>query len=105
MDGKERRRWKRHRLNSTAKIKIRERILFSKVQDVSGGGAAFEGPSEFTAGEALEIELETLGTVPGSLVREWDNGFSVAFDLGDDDRDSLQEDLESFMRENDLGKD
>lgn len=104
MDGKERRRWRRHRLRSTAKIKIRERILFSKIQDVSGGGAAFEGPPAFEVGEALEIEMEEFGSVPGSLVRKWEDGFSVAFDLDDDDRNSLQEDMESFMRENDLRK-
>jgi hypothetical protein len=92
-------------LNSTAKIKIRERILFSKVQDVSGGGASFEGPPAFDVGEALEIELEAFGSVPGALVRKWDDGYSVAFDLDDDDRNSLQEDMESFMRENDLRKD
>ena len=105
MDGKELRRWKRYRLHSTAKIKIREQILFSKVQDVSGGGAAFEGPSAFDIGEAMEIELEEFGSVPGLLVRKWDDGFSVAFDLEDDDRYSLQEDMESFKRENDLRKD
>ena len=105
MDAKEHRKWKRHRFNSRAKIQVRERILFAKIHDISGGGASFEGPPEFAPGDALQIELEEFGPVPGSVVREWDDGFSVAFDLGDDDRYGLQEDMETFVRENDLRKD
>jgi hypothetical protein len=45
------------------------------------------------------------GDISASLVREWDDGFSVEFNLTEEDQYSLQEDMESFVRENDLIRD
>ena len=57
--------------------------------------------ADFDDGE-IEIEIENFGNFAASVVREWDDGFAVEFDLDEDDRYSLQEDLEEFKRENDL---
>lgn len=57
--------------------------------------------ADFDGGE-IEIDIDNFGNFAASVVREWDDGFAVEFEMGEDDRYSLQEDLEEFKRENDL---
>ena len=49
-----------------------------------------------------ESPIDDIGNFEASVVREWDDGFAVAFDMDEDDKYSLQEDLEEFRRERDI---
>lgn len=102
MDGKERRVWKRHNLEKTAGIKTDKHTHSRDLDDMSAGGASVHGSLSEDDGELVEIAIDDFGAFPASVVREWDDGFAVQFDIKEDEKFSLQEDLEAFQRENDL---
>lgn len=98
----ERRRWTRHELEATAELRVEQATHLRPLGDLSGGGASIQGAKPPGGARRLDVALDDFGAFSGSIVRDWDDGFAVAFDLEEDDRYSLQEDIDSFMRENDL---
>lgn len=102
MDETDKRTWERYNLEKTADIKTAEHTHRRELNDMSAGGASMQGDvADFDDGE-IEIGIDEFGNFAASVVREWDDGFAVAFDMDEDDRYSLQEDLETFRREHDL---
>jgi len=102
MDAKERRVWERHNLEKSVEIKTDQVTHSRALSDISAGGASIQGNAAEFDDELVEIGLDDFGNFTGSVVRSWDDGFAVEFDLEEDDKFSLQEDLEAFRRENDL---
>lgn len=102
MSEQERRRWMRHEHETLARLHVNEDTYARSLSDISGSGAAIRGINPTDEKGRLKIKLEQFGEFTGSVVRDWDDGFAVAFDTSEDDQYSLQEDIESFMRENDL---
>jgi hypothetical protein len=102
MNENEQRVWTRYELTMTAHIQAGETLQHRELSDLSAGGASIHGTIPANDIQAVEIALDRFGNFPASVVRNWDDGFAVSFDLDKDDRYSLQEDVESFMRENDL---
>ncbi len=102
MNGKERREWTRYELKMTAHINRSDSSQPAEVKDFSAGGASLSGAVANNNDHILEVSMKEFGNLPASVIRDWDDGFSVMFDLDEDDKHSLQEDIDSFMRENDL---
>lgn len=102
MDGKNRRVWERHNLEKVVEIKTAQHTHSRDLDEMSAGGASVHGSFSQTGDELVEIAIDDFGSFPASVVREWDDGFAVQFDIEEDDKLSLQEDLDAFRRENDL---
>ena len=102
MDAKERRVLERYNLERTVEIKAGHSTHFRELNDISGSGASVHGNTSDFDDEVTEMGADDLGKFTASVVRKWDDGFAVEFDIEDGDRYSLQEDLEAFRRENDL---
>ena len=102
MDETDKRTWERFNLEITADIKTAEHTHRRELNDVSAGGASLQGDVADFDDEDIEIDIDDIGHFAASVVREWDDGFAVAFDMDEDDKYSLQEDLEEFRREHDL---
>ncbi|MEE8350783.1 MAG: PilZ domain-containing protein [Rhodospirillales bacterium] len=102
MDGKERRVWERHNIEKVVDIKTVQHTHSRDLDDMSAGGASVHGSLSEADDELVEIVIDDFGNFPASVVREWDDGFAVQFDIEEDEKFSLQEDLEAFRRENDL---
>ena len=102
MDETDKRSWERYGLEKSADIKTAKDTHRRELNDLSAGGASMQGDvADFDDGE-IEIDIGEFGNFAASVVREWDDGFAVEFEMDEDDRYSLQEDLEEFKRENDL---
>ena len=48
------------------------------------------------------MSIDDFGEFEGAIVRRWEDGLALEFNLEEDDQFSLEEDLEAFRRENDL---
>ncbi len=101
MDETDKRAWKRYILEKKADIKTAEHTHRRELKDLSAGGASMQGDVADFDDEDIEIDIDDFGNFAASVVREWDDGFAVAFDMDEDDKYSLQEDLEEFRREHD----
>ncbi|MBT3557436.1 MAG: PilZ domain-containing protein [Rhodospirillales bacterium] len=102
MDGSERRQWTRYELTMTAQVRTGDFIESHDISDFSAGGASLQGQVPANDIQSIEVALDKFGAFPASVVRGWDDGFAVRFEHGDGGRNALQEDIDSFMRENDL---
>lgn len=58
-----------------------------KVRNLSARGMMAEGSVRVTSGAAVEVNLRTLGWVPGRVAWIQDNRFGIAFDEAIDPRD------------------
>lgn len=113
MNDLNRRLWKRFDVANTADIKTVKFAFTGDLNDLSGSGASIHrGLAKIahekiviTDAEMIDITIEDFGDFSGNIVREWEDGFAVQFDIEEDDKYALQEDLEAFMRENDLTPD
>jgi len=105
MSAQNRRNWERFPLERPARLKVNNADHTRDITDVSAGGASLRGQVVGSSADEIEIGLEDFGEFSATVVRQWDNGFAVMFEIAEEDQYSLQEDVESFMRENDLFRD
>ncbi len=103
--GDNRRRWKRVAIDKAAEVRVEGILYGGTTNDISAGGASFNVEIGTLSEESAELSIDDLGEYDVSVVRKWDDGFAVIFDLNEDDQYSLQEELESFRREIDLKQD
>ena len=100
-----RRRWKRVAIDKAAEVRVDGTPYPVTADDISAGGASFNAEIGALGQESVELSIDELGDYDVSVVRKWDDGFAVTFDLNEDDQYALQEELESFRRELDLKED
>ncbi len=102
MSIRNRRKWKRHSNEIYAKVKFGETTHSTILSDISAGGVSIKGQFNIDIGDDVDISLDHFGDFAGRVIRKWDDGYAVEFDLDNDDQHSLQENLASFMSEDDL---
>ena len=94
-----RRRWKRVAIDKAAEVRVEGTPYAVTTDDISAGGASFKVEIGTLSEESAELSIDDLGDYDVSVVRKWDDGIAVMFDLNEDDQYALQEELESFRRE------
>ena len=57
--------------------------------DISVGGARIRAPSPGQAGDMIRLTLQDIGEVAARIIRDTEDGFAVAFDAADGQRDAL----------------
>ena len=57
--------------------------------DISVGGARIRAPSPGQAGDMIRLTLQNIGEVAARIIRDTEDGFAVAFDAADGQRDAL----------------
>ncbi len=102
-----RRECERHRIEIKVDIITTQSAFTGDLNDLSAAGASIsrdilDEKIIITDDELINITIDGFGDLSGSVVREWDDGLAVQFVIDDDDKYSLQEDLDAFRRENDL---
>ena len=104
-NGDDRRKWRRLAIEKAARVKANGAPYAGTAKDISGGGALIDLEIEALGGVSVEISIDEFGDFDASVVRQWDTGVALIFDINEDDRYALQEELEAFRRENDLDLD
>ena len=104
-NGDERRRWRRHAIEKKAEVKANGAPYEGTTTDISAGGASIDVELEALGDVTLEISIDDIGDYDAAVVRQWDTGVALIFDIDEDDQYALQEELESFRRENDFDLD
>jgi hypothetical protein len=98
----ERRRWQRMPIDSMAELKNQTLEHTANVLDISGGGALLSVDAAVLNEDPMGISILNVGNYDAAVVRQWDNKVAIEFNLNEDDQYSLQEELETFCRENDF---
>ncbi len=104
-NGDNRRRWRRLAIEKAAQVKAKGVPYEGTTQDISAGGASLDGDIEELGDDLVEISIDEIGEYDASVVRQWDTGVALLFEIDEDDQYALQEELEAFRRENDLDLD
>jgi len=98
----EKRRWKRLKTGASADLVIGGARVSARVTDISGGGVSLQTNAGGQSGQLVELALEGFGDFDAVIIRDQANGLALEFSHHEDDQYSLQEDIDSFRRENDL---
>ncbi len=104
-NGDDRRRWRRLAIEKAAEVKANGAPYAGTTKDISAGGASIDVEIEALGEESVELSIDEFGDFDASVVRQWDTGVVLMFDIDEDHRYALQEELEAFRRENDLDLD
>lgn len=100
--GDDKRQWKRLRMDGAAEVRSGGKPYPGSITDVSAGGASLGANIGDLSGAAVAVSIDNFGDYDCAVVRQWDDGMAVMFDLAEEDQYSLDEDIESFCRENNL---
>ena len=100
--GDDKRRWRRVAMDKAVEVKAGGTPYPGTIDNMSAGGASLTAEIETLGDDPVELSIDDFGEYHASVVRQWDDGVALAFDLNEDDQYSLQEELEAFRRENDF---
>ncbi|MDD9905866.1 MAG: PilZ domain-containing protein [Rhodospirillaceae bacterium] len=92
MANQERRRQTRYKIDKPVTIRDGADQHTGRLSDISSGGAAvsaIDDDTVFDEDQALELELDDVGRLPGNVVRTLDDGFAMAFDLDEEGEEQL----------------
>lgn len=92
------RRHQRYPLRKKVRAKTAGREFQGEVKDISGSGAALTADINLENNQFVELHVEHLDPLPGHIVRTYEKGFAVKFDIPDKDKQELAEELEKFRR-------
>lgn len=66
------------------------------VKDISGGGAALIVDGSFENNDFVELHMEGYGKIPARVAREFVEGIGVEFELGEPEKNDMEEELKKF---------
>lgn len=88
-NGRERRRHPRLTISKQVRAVAGEELREGVTLDISASGAAFELEADFDEDDHVELDIEDLSPLTGTVARSYDEGFAVEFDLDEGDEDRL----------------
>ena len=100
--GDDKRHWRRVAMDKAAEVKVAGVPYPGTINDMSAGGVSLTAEIETLGDDPVELSIDDFGEYQAAVVRQWDEGVALVFDLNEDDQYSLQEELEAFRRENDF---
>jgi len=89
----ERRRFKRVPLAEKARVMFGEAWHECDVSDISGGGVYISVSPLPELGEAVMFQMRGVGMIKGTAVHVVEDGFALAFDLAENERHGLADNL------------
>ena len=101
----EKRRHRRVAVSKSVQAKTESRQYDGSVRDISAGGAALNVEAEVEHESEVELDIEDLGPLLGTVARLYDDGFAVEFDLDEEEEERLLTeltDLHDTIRDEDL---
>ena len=99
-NGADRRRHPRHDIRKPVRAKVGDRTHEAETVNISASGVALETEAEFDDEEYLDLDIEDVGFLAGSVLRSFDDGVAVRFvDIDDEEEDRLLDELAGLPRE------
>ena len=94
------------RYPSKAKVRVATpgRAEEGKLEDISAGGASVSLLTDLGNDLFLEMHIEGLGHVPAHVVRSYDGGMAVKFDVDEDGKKDIDEALKEIYKTVDENK-
>ena len=92
-DQANKRRHRRISVSKSVQAKTESRQYKGSVKDISAGGAALSVEAEVDEESQVELDIEDLSPLLGTVARTYDDGFAVEFDLDEEDEDRLLTEL------------
>ncbi|MDP6788287.1 MAG: PilZ domain-containing protein [Rhodospirillales bacterium] len=89
----EKRRHRRVRVSKPVQAKTDSRQIEGSVTDISAGGAALNVDAEVDGESQVELDIEDMSPLSGTVARSYDDGFAVEFDLDEEEEDRLLTEL------------
>jgi len=68
------------------------------VTDISAGGAGLIVDGLFGNNDFVEIHMDGFGGLPGRVARKFAQGIGVEFDISENQREAIEEDLRAFRK-------
>ena len=88
-DDRSRRNHARYAYDKGVRVVAGGREHAGRVQDISRGGAALLLNSSLDNTAFVDLHVEGFGRIPSQVVRKFDNGVGVEFDLSDEAREVM----------------
>ena len=66
------------------------------IKDLSGGGAGLIVDGSFENDDFVELHMEGYGKIPARVKREFVEGIGVEFELGEPEKNDMEEELKKF---------
>ena len=88
-NGRDRRRHARLTISKQVRAVAGKELRVGVTLDISASGAALELEADFDEEERVELDIEDLSPLSGTVARSYDDGFAVEFDLDEGDEDRL----------------
>lgn len=97
------RRHQRYVVRKPVRAKTAGRELQGEIKDISAGGAALLVDTHLENEQFVELHLEGLGVedlgpLSAQVVRVYEKGFAVRFNLDDKEKERLAEELAKFRK-------
>ena len=92
-DQADKRRHRRVSVSKSVQAKTDSRNIEGSVTDISAGGAALCVDAEVEDESPVELDIEDMSPVSGTVARSYDDGFAVEFDLDEEEEDRLLTEL------------
>lgn len=95
----ERRRAKRYKVDKAVTVRDGRNRYRGRLRDISSSGAAVrvdDADAQFDEDQELELELVDFGTAPGNIVRTFEDGFAMEFDLDEEAEEQLISEITGF---------
>ncbi len=95
-------RQKRSYFPKRYKIKLGKNDFEGEVDNISASGVAvkYQPDSLFNIenDQFAELQIESIGNVSGRVARTYENGFAVAFDIDEKQKDKIAAEIEKFRK-------
>ncbi len=83
----------RPRLRVSKSVMERKREHRGATRDISASGAAVVAEPGIEDRSSVDLDIEDVGDISGHVSRLFDDGFAVVFDLDEDDKDRLFDEI------------
>ena len=98
MTGDEKRRHPRYTTDKAVRTVSKGRVRKGRLKDISASGAAIQSDEPFEDTDPVEIEIEDMADKSGKVARQIDDGFAVEFDVDEEGKDDLLDELSEIER-------
>jgi hypothetical protein len=90
----DKRRHVRIRVDKPVKVRDDAGEYDGQLADISFSGASVNGDAlDFDDDQDLELDSEEFGRLTGNVVRDFDDGFAMAFDMDDEAKEDLVDEI------------